>query len=103
MADDVYREAGVDAAKEERGLEGLLHFVRQTFAYGSFPVRLEIGYFATIVEIAPGQGLALTIDGVGTKILVAQMLHKYDTIGIDCVAMNVNDLLCGISGTVCCN
>lgn len=101
MADDLYREAGVDATQEERGIEGLLHFVRQTFAYGSRPVRLEIGYFATIVEVAPGRGLALTIDGVGTKILVAQMLHRYDTIGIDCVAMNVNDLLCVGAEPIC--
>jgi len=39
-------------------------------------------------------GLALSSDGVGTKLLVAEMLDKYDTVGIDCIAMNVNDLLC---------
>lgn len=33
-------------------------------------------------------------DGVGTKVLVAETCHKYDTIGIDCVAMNVNDVIC---------
>ena len=33
-------------------------------------------------------------DGVGTKVLVAEACHKYDTIGIDCVAMNVNDVIC---------
>jgi phosphoribosylformylglycinamidine cyclo-ligase len=41
-----------------------------------------------------GTGLAISADGVGTKVLIAQMMGKYDTVGIDCVAMNVNDLLC---------
>jgi len=38
--------------------------------------------------------LALHADGVGSKVLVADALRKYDTIGIDCVAMNVNDIIC---------
>lgn len=38
--------------------------------------------------------MALHADGVGTKVLVAEALRKYDTIGIDCVAMNVNDVIC---------
>ena len=39
-------------------------------------------------------GLALSTDGVGTKVIVAEQLERYDTVGIDCVAMNVNDLVC---------
>ena len=38
--------------------------------------------------------LALHSDGVGTKVLVAQVMNKFDTVGIDCVAMNVNDVIC---------
>ena len=53
------------------------------------------GFFANIVPINNnGDCVAISTDGVGTKVLVAQKLKKYDTIGIDCVAMNVNDILC---------
>jgi len=46
-------------------------------------------------------GLAVCADNVGTKLLVAQMLGKYDTVGIDCVAMNVNDLICVGAEPIC--
>ena len=94
-----YRNAGVDDEAESAGLQALAQRVRRTFklageagAPGS--VLLDLGYFANVVQVAPGLGIAVSTDGVGTKLLVAEMLGKYDTIGIDCVAMNVNDVLC---------
>ncbi len=47
-----------------------------------------------MIDIGGGNALALHADGVGTKVLVAEILKEYRTIGIDCVAMNVNDLIC---------
>jgi len=93
---DVYSQAGVDSAAEERGLEGLLHFVNQTFAFRPGVGRpvLPVGYFANVLDLGRGSGLAISTDGVGTKLLVAQMMKRYDTVGIDCIAMNVNDVLC---------
>ncbi|MGH2457684.1 MAG: phosphoribosylformylglycinamidine cyclo-ligase [Chloroflexota bacterium] len=93
---DVYARSGVDSAAEERGLEGLLRFVNQTFAFRPNVGRpaLPIGYFANVLDLGQGQGLAISTDGVGTKLLVAQMLGRYDTVGIDCIAMNVNDVVC---------
>jgi len=46
------------------------------------------------VEISGGKLLASHTDGVGTKVIIAQLMKKYNTIGIDCVAMNVNDVIC---------
>ncbi|HLZ07862.1 MAG TPA: phosphoribosylformylglycinamidine cyclo-ligase [Chloroflexota bacterium] len=93
---DVYSEAGVDTAAEERGMASLLRYVNQTFALrpGVGRPLLPIGYFANVIDLGRGQGLAISTDGVGTKLLVAQLMGKFDTVGIDCVAMNVNDILC---------
>ncbi len=54
---------------------------------------MPIGYFANVIDV-DGAGIALCTDGVGSKTIIADMMRKYDTIGIDCVAMNVNDLIC---------
>jgi phosphoribosylformylglycinamidine cyclo-ligase len=93
---DVYSRAGVDTGAEERGMETLLRYVSGTFALrpGIGRPLLPIGYFANVLDLGRGLGLAISTDGVGTKLLVAQLLGKYDTVGIDCVAMNVNDILC---------
>lgn len=55
---------------------------------------LPLGYFANVIALGDNLGLAISTDGVGSKVLISQMLGKFDTIGIDCVAMNANDLLC---------
>lgn len=91
-----YADAGVLVSGEAEAMAGLLGWVRKTLALrpGLGRPVLDLKHFANVLEIAPGLGLALCCDGVGTKILVAQELRKYDTIGIDCVAMNVNDLVC---------
>ena len=52
------------------------------------------GHYASVIRIAPGLGIALATDSVGSKVIVAEQAQRFDTIGIDCVAMNVNDLIC---------
>ena len=87
-----YARSGVDTDQADRALSRLLLEVSPTQAFGA-PSELGVGHFAAVIRIGPVQ-LALTTDGVGTKLLVAQLAGRYDTVGIDCVAMNVNDLLC---------
>lgn len=91
-----YTEAGVNAVKAATALTGLTSLLQETFAFreGIGRVMLPFGYFANVIALGDNLGLAISTDGVGTKILVAQMLRKFDTIGIDCIAMNANDLLC---------
>jgi phosphoribosylformylglycinamidine cyclo-ligase len=91
-----YATAGVDTSKEESGLKMLVQHLQETLATrpaGLGHVELPFGFFANVIDVG-GTGLAISTDGVGSKLLVAQLMDKYDTVGIDCVAMNVNDILC---------
>ena len=63
------------------------------FAEGA-EVLTAFGHYAAVLRLAPDLALALCTDGVGSKTVIASALNRYDTIGFDCVAMSVNDLLC---------
>jgi phosphoribosylformylglycinamidine cyclo-ligase len=76
-----YARAGVDIADSEAATAALVG------AAGEFE-----GDYAGLVDIGD-RYLALATDGVGTKLLVAEAVDDYSTVGIDCVAMNVNDLV----------
>jgi phosphoribosylformylglycinamidine cyclo-ligase len=93
--DHRYKTAGVDTAAAQSGLQKIIASIKQTWpAPGALgAVKLDIGYFANVIDIG-GIGLAICTDGVGSKTIIAQMTGRYDTIGIDCVAMNVNDVIC---------
>ncbi len=95
---DNYKASGVDIAEADAGLRNIVSRITATWPLEGFgAVKLPIGYFANVIDIGgPGGNLGLGIctDGVGSKAIIADMMNKYDTIGIDCIAMNVNDLLC---------
>jgi len=76
-----YAEAGVDIDASEAATAALIG-ATEGFE-GDFAGLLDIG----------DRYLALAADGVGTKLLVAEAVDDYSTIGIDCIAMNVNDLV----------
>ncbi len=90
-----YRDSGVDTDEADIGLGRLVRGITRTWPrHGKFGrVQLPIGYFANVIDIG-GTGLAICTDGVGSKAIIAQLMNRYDTIGIDCIAMNVNDLIC---------
>ncbi len=93
---DLYKEAGVKTLSEDDSMNGLLHWVNKTFDLRKDVGKnlMPIGFFANVVKINNDIGIAVSTDGVGTKLLLAAIADKYDTIGIDCIAMNVNDLIC---------
>jgi phosphoribosylformylglycinamidine cyclo-ligase len=88
---------GVLTSEDLAALPRVLDVLRETFTVRSgergAPC-LDFGYYANVLDLGNNVGLAISTDGVGTKIMVAEALGKYDTIGIDCIAMNVNDVVC---------
>ena len=89
-----YRDAGVDIGKIREAQKSIGDIISATHA---FPKKGRVlsgfGHYAGLVKLG-AQTIALHSDGVGTKVLVAQLMNRFDTVGIDCVAMNVNDVIC---------
>lgn len=91
-----YAQAGVDDEKTSRALKSIISLAKGTFEFrrGKLGEPAEdLGHYAALMDFGDFY-LAITTDGVGTKVLVAEAVGKFDTIGIDMIAMNVNDLLC---------
>ncbi|HHQ45342.1 MAG TPA: phosphoribosylformylglycinamidine cyclo-ligase [Candidatus Altiarchaeales archaeon] len=101
---DSYSKAGVDIKREEQAIAGIKNWVRKTFKFREGKVGqvlADVGTFANLVDLGGGKALVVCTDGVGSKVLVAQELKKYDTVGIDMIAMNVNDAICLGAEPIC--
>ena len=90
-----YRDAGVDTAEGARAVEGIRDAVRSTYRP---EVIGDIGGFGGLFSIAAAKNMTDPVlvsgtDGVGTKLKLAQLLNRHDTVGIDLVAMCANDIL----------
>ena len=89
-----YATAGVDTGEAELGVRALVD-VLAGIDPGRSPLAVPLaGHYASVLRVTPDLGIALATDSVGSKVIVAQQADRFDTIGIDCVAMNVNDLIC---------
>jgi phosphoribosylformylglycinamidine cyclo-ligase len=92
-----YARAGVDVSQVRKSHEALARRLESTFKTRKGKVGhpvFPIGHYAGLVDLDDGRVLSLHTDSVGTKVIIAQLMSKYDTIGIDCVAMCANDLIC---------
>ena len=91
MSTKTYSDSGVDIKKENNIIKNIskeLIFRRNGFG----KCIQNIGHYAGLID-CNNFILAITTDGVGSKLLISKEVNKYDTIGIDCIAMNVNDLI----------
>lgn len=97
MMDDklTYKDAGVDTKEGERAVDLMKPHVKRTFNEN---VLTGLGGFGSLFKLDTSEMkepvLVSGTDGVGTKLKLAFLMDKHDTVGIDCVAMCVNDVLC---------
>jgi len=92
-----YEKSGVSVNKAKKAHKIIGELIKSTFEFRRNKlggVIGEYGHYASLIDIGNENCLALHADGVGTKVMVAQLMDKYDTVGIDLVAMNANDLIC---------
>lgn len=85
-----YSKSGVDIRQEEKAVNALgkkISYMRQGFGKA-----ILTKHYASILDFG-NYGVAITTDGVGSKIMICKTINKFDTIGIDCVAMNANDII----------
>jgi phosphoribosylformylglycinamidine cyclo-ligase len=89
-----YAAAGVDTTRAESAVAGLVQVLRTIDPGRPSRAVLGSGHYANVLRIDDRTGIALSTDGVGSKVIVAEQLGRFDTVGIDCIAMNVNDVIC---------
>lgn len=91
---DAYAKAGVDIQRSDDAVGALVGVLGRIRLDQPSRSVVPSGHYASVLRVAPNLGIALCTDGVGSKIVVAEQADRLETVGIDCIAMNVNDLVC---------
>ena len=94
MSQDAYVRAGVSQRHADASVAALVGELSRIDT-GKDRRAVELpNHYASVLRVADNLGVAFGTDGVGTKMMVAEQLGRFETIGVDCIAMNVNDLVC---------
>src|SRR5246500_4243055 len=96
-----YKASGLDLDVYERSIAGMVPFLRRTHTprvldgFGGFAALFSLDYNSRLFAKNYRPPVLVTCtDGVGSKLKIAGLMNKHDTVGIDLVAMSVNDCLC---------
>jgi phosphoribosylformylglycinamidine cyclo-ligase len=91
---DAYSQAGVSQRAADSAVEALVRSLKLIDTGKPSRVVALPNHYASVLRVDERTGIAFGTDGVGTKMVVAERMGDFTTIGIDCIAMNVNDLIC---------
>lgn len=91
---DAYAAAGVDTGQADAGVNALVGVLKTIELDRPSASVLAGGHYASVLRVAPNLGIAFSTDGVGSKLVLAEQADRLETVGIDCIAMNVNDIIC---------
>jgi phosphoribosylformylglycinamidine cyclo-ligase len=94
VAEGAYARAGVDQALSGSAVAALVEVLAGIQTGRPSRAVLGSGHYANVLRIDERQGIALSCDSVGSKVIVCEQLGRYDTIGIDLFGMNANDVIC---------
>jgi phosphoribosylformylglycinamidine cyclo-ligase len=94
VSESAYARAGVDQPGAGAAVRALVEVLAGIDTGAPSRAVLASGHYANILRLDDKRGLALSCDGVGSKVIVAEALGRLDTVGVDCIAMNVNDVIC---------
>jgi phosphoribosylformylglycinamidine cyclo-ligase len=94
VTDSAYARSGVDQTRSGSAVRALVD-VLATIATGR-PDRAALGsgHYANVLRLDDSRGLALSTDSVGSKVIVCEQMGRFDTIGLDLIGMNANDVIC---------
>jgi len=91
---EAYAAAGVDTGQADAGVNALVSVLRTIDIGRPSASVVPSGHYASVLKVAPNLGIAMSTDGVGSKLVLAEQADRLETVGIDCIAMNVNDVVC---------
>ena len=91
---DAYAAAGVDTDQADRAVGALVGVLGRIELGRPSRSVVPSGHYASVLKVSAELGIAIATDGVGSKLVIAEQTGRLDGVGIDCIAMNVNDLVC---------
>lgn len=91
---DAYAAAGVDTDQADTAVDALVSVLKRIELGRPSRSVVPSGHYASVLRVTDELGIAISTDGVGSKLVIAEQTGRLETVGIDCIAMNVNDLVC---------